>query len=174
MKTPVRALLLGLAALPLITACEDPTGAQGRREIGIVEWLSAAQANLSPSSAALSSGSAAMTFSDTPAVITAPDEVKAGVAFEATITTTGPAICWRADGADTQVSGNVAVVTPYDFSPENEDVACGAAIISLPRTVQITFDSPGEATLRVNGRKVVGGNTSAGSSTVVEKQILVQ
>jgi hypothetical protein len=167
MRMSARVLSLGLTILPLMAACEDPTSAHGRREIGIVEWLFEAQANQISSSTAMSSA-------DAPAVISAPDEVRAGVPFEATITTIGPAICWRADGADTQVSGNLAVVIPYDFSPETEDVACGAAIIDLPRTVKITFASPGEATLRVNGRKVVGGNTSAGKPTVVEKRILVR
>ncbi len=118
--------------------------------------------SLSPSSAAASSSSGP------PDVISAPDEVQAGVALEATITTVGLSTCWRADGADTQVSGNLAVVVPYDLSPKSEDI-CGDAIVHLPRTVKLTF-----ATLRVNGRKVAGRDTSAASSTVVEKQILVR
>ena len=170
MRMSARILSLSLAALPLLAACGDPTGAAGRREIGIVEWLSGAQADLSSSGAALSISSS----TEAPAVISAPDEVEAGVPFEATITTVGLSICWRADGAETKVNGSLAVVVPYDFSPESQDVACGGALINLPRTVTITFAAPGEAVLRVNGRKVVGGDLSAVSSTVVEKTILVR
>ena len=173
MRMSARVLSLGLAALPLLAACDDPTGTAGRREIGIVQWLSGAQANLSSSGAA-SSMSASIDGSEAPPVISAPDEVQAGIPFEATITTIGPSICWRADGAETQVSGSLAVVTPHDFSPESKDVACGGALNSLPRTVKLTFAAPGEAVLRVNGRTVVGGDLSAASSATVEKQILVR
>ena len=173
MRMSARVLSLSLAALPLLAACDDPTGAAGRREIGIVEWISGAQANLSSSGATLSMSSS-LDGAEARAVISAPDEVQAGVPFEATITTIGPSMCWRADGAETQVSGSLAVVTPHDFSPESEDFGCGDALINLPRTVKITFAAPGEAVLRVNGRKVVGGNTAAASSATVEKQILVR
>lgn len=165
MKTRGNPRSLAFLALVLTTACADPTGSAGHREIGIVEWISGAQASSSLLSEAVSSEMAA--------VITAPEEVQAGVPFEVTITTIGPAICWRADGAETQVEGDLAEVVPYDFNPQSE-FACGAAIIELPRTITITFAGPGDAIIRVNGRKVVGGDTSASTSTVVEKQILVR
>lgn len=168
MRARIRPWMLGLIIFPLTAACADPTGSEGRREVGIVEWVTGAQMNLSGSGTAGASGS------DIPAVIAAPDEVQAGVPFEATITTFGLSTCWSADGADTQVTGNLAVVTPYDFTPEGGAVACGDAIIHLPRTVKLTFASVGQATLRVSGRKVVGGNTAAASTTVVEKQIIVR
>ena len=166
MRARIRPWMLGLIIFPMTAACADPTGAEGRREVGIVEWVTGTQMNLGGSGAASASGS--------PAVIAAPDEVQAGVPFEATITTFGLSTCWSADGADTQVTGNLAVVTPYDFTPEGGEVACGDAIIHLPRTVKLTFASAGQATVRVSGRKVVGGNTAAASTTVVEKQIVVR
>ena len=170
MRMSARVLSLSLAALPLLAACEDLTGTREHREIGIVEWLSGAQASLSPSGAALSVSSS----SEAPAVISAPDEVQAGLPFEATITTIGPSICWRADGTETKVSGSLAVVIPYDSSPEGEAVVCGAAIIYLPRTVKITFVTRGEAILRVHGRQVREGNTADVSFATVEKKILVR
>ncbi len=65
------------------------------------------------------------------------------------------------------------MVTPYDLAPA-EDAVCAMTVAALPRPVQIRFDEPGEATLRVNGRKVIGGNYNEATMVTVEKRIFVR
>lgn len=86
----------------------------------------------------------------TPPPITLPATVKRGVSFDATVTTYGSSSCTRADGAEVQVRGLIAEVTPYDLT--NRRGICTADLRAFPRTVSLRFDEAGEATVRVNGR----------------------
>jgi hypothetical protein len=129
---------------------------QPGRHLGIVEW----------------SASNVQTFAD-PAmgVITVPDTVTAGQPFQVTITTTGPNGCWREDGAEKAVQGNLATITPFD---RVQGEVCTQATVSLPRSVEVRFDVPGEATIRAYGRRVVDGNLKAATERTVEKRIIVR
>jgi hypothetical protein len=126
------------------------------RHLGIVEW----------------SRSDVQTFAD-PAmgVITAPDTVTAGQPFQVTITTTGLSGCWRAAGAEKAVQGNLATITPFD---RVEGEVCTGALVSLPRSVEVRFDTRGEATIRAYGRRVVDGNLNAATERTVEQRIIVR
>lgn len=153
-----------LALIPALAGCETATEPRGQRVVGILEWHSAAQGS--------ASSSLQMADSDA-AVITAPDTVDAGVPFEATITTIGSNGCWREAGAEIELNGNLAVVVPHDYTSEDQ-AGCTQALVQLPRSVEIRFAQPGEATLRVKGRKVVGGNHENATPVTVEKRIVVR
>ena len=141
-------------------ACDGPENflpdPEQVRHVGIVEW----------------SRSNVQTFADPSiGVITAPDTVTAGQPFQVTITTVGPNGCWSAAGAELASQPSVATITPFD---RVQGEVCTQATVSLPRTVQVRFDVPGEATLRVYGRRVVDGNVSAATERVVERRIFVR
>jgi hypothetical protein len=67
-----------------------------------------------------------------------------------------------------------ALITPFDYTPEDHWTACGDALVELPRTVNVTFPLAGEAVLRVQGRRVVGGNFQSEERVVLEKKIFVR
>jgi hypothetical protein len=149
----ISALLAGAACTGAENFLPDPSQV---RHVGIVEW----------------SRSNVQTFAD-PAlgVITAPDTVTAGQPFQVTITTTGPNGCWQAAGAEKAVQGNLATITPFD---RVEGEICTQALASLPRTVELRFDTRGQATIRAYGRRVVDGNLNAATDRTVEKTITVR
>lgn len=149
----ISALLTGAACSGAENFLPQP---EAGRHLGIVEW----------------SRSDVMTFAD-PAmgVITAPDTVTAGEPFQVTITTIGPNGCWRADGAEKAVQGNLATITPFD---RVEGEVCTQALVSLARSVEVRFDARGEATIRAYGRRVVDGNLNAATERTVQKRIIVR
>jgi hypothetical protein len=153
--------LILISALLAAAACDGPENflpePEAGRHLGIVEW----------------SRSNVPTIADpaTMAVITAPDTVTAGQPFQVTITTTGPSGCWRAAGAEKAVQGNLATITPFD---RVEGEVCTAALVGLPRSVEVRFDTRGEATIRAYGRRVVDGNLNAATERTVEKRIIVR
>jgi len=79
-----------------------------------------------------------------------PDTVRAGIPFTVTVSTFGSS-CLRPDGADTQVIGLIANVTPYDVGPPSGSV-CTADFRAFPRVVTLTFGAPGDAVVRLHGR----------------------
>jgi hypothetical protein len=164
-----RKLLWLLGLLVAGSACADLTGAVGKRRVGILSWEGR---GASRSLAALTPA-----LQGAPTIISAPDTVRAGEAFEAVITTIGPDGCWKEAGAEIKLTANLAIVTPYDidhFDPQGER-GCFAATVELPRTVQIRFSERGEAILRVHGRKIVGADLNQqGTPVTAEKKIFVR
>ena len=79
-----------------------------------------------------------------------PDTVRAGIPFTVTVSTFGSS-CLRPDGADAQVLGLIANVTPYDVAPPSGSV-CTADFRAFPRAVTLTFGAPGDALVRLHGR----------------------
>lgn len=146
--------LLGGAACDLPETFEP--GPDANRHVGIVEWT---RSNV-------------QTFAD-PAmgVITSPDTVTAGQPFQVTVTTVGPNGCWRAAGAEMAVQSSLASITPFD---RVEGEVCTQALVSLPHTLQVQFNTPGTATLRVYGRRVVDGRVNEATDRTVEKTIHVR
>lgn len=88
--------------------------------------------------------------------IEAPEEVVAGETFTATISTVGMNGCWDAVDERVRVEGGVAVVVPFDTPDREEGVACTTALEFLEHPVHLSFDQPGDAVIRVEGRRVVG------------------
>lgn len=156
---------LALAA-SLVAACDGalvataPDG--GVHAVGILAWVAA------PSNLAGGSGGAPRPG------VSAPDTVQAGTPFPVLVTTVGPTVCWVASGGQVEMQPGVALVTPFDYTPEDHWTACGDALLELPRTVTVTFSQAGDAVLRVQGRRVVGGNFQAEERVVLEKKIHVR
>jgi hypothetical protein len=88
-------------------------------------------------------------------VIRAPERVAVNQEVEITVITYGSSSCITPDGADVEVTGHLAVVTPYDRVPTGE-VACTADLASHPRPVRLTFAEGGPALIRVMGAPVDG------------------
>lgn len=156
-------LLVALAA-----ACDAPlevAAPDGVRSVGVLAWEAAPAASLA-------SGRDAPTGNPRPGVV-APDTVRAGVPFSVVVVTVGATTCWRPAGAEVVEQPASAAVTPLDFTAEGPHTACGDALVELSRTVGLVFRQPGEATLRVHGRRVVGAEFQAGEPVVVEKRIRV-
>jgi hypothetical protein len=156
------AMALTAAACNSITA-PGPNG----RQLGILEWQTTAAAAL---------GSAGNEMQEQ--VLSAPDTVAAGVPFVATVTTIGASGCWQADGATTKMAAQQATITPYDFVrthfSDGTPAVCTTALVSLPRTVTITFTTKGEATIRVEGRVVRNGDLTSTQPVAVEKSVIVR
>lgn len=156
---------LGITAAAVLGACSSSTAPGDSRVMGILEVQFGAEGSLAPSAASDASSRT---------VISAPDSVEAGVPFTATITTIGLSGCWEAAGEDIELDRNLAVVVPYDLDGMREGVACTGSLIELPHPVEIRFAEPGEATLRVRGRKVFKENIQRADTVVVEKRIVVR
>ncbi|HEV2149535.1 MAG TPA: hypothetical protein VGR37_19195 [Longimicrobiaceae bacterium] len=161
LRTASAAILLPLA----LAACDLPLRPEGRHAVGIIAW------EARPSLAS----SAGTRPADPPrTALTAPDTVRAGVPFTARVTTVGPTVCWSPAGARVEARPAEAVVTPIDHTLENRDTACGDATVELPRDVELAFGRPGEAVLRVTGRRVVGRDLGSSERIVLEKRIVVR
>ena len=158
-----------LLALPvLLLGCSDPAGPEAERVKGIVEWVQ--------DGVAIAAAPAGVPTDGNVDVIQAPDEVVAGEPFTATITTVGANGCWEADGATIELDPSLAEVTPWDLnrlSPENPELVCTAALEALPREVTLRFTEPGDAVIRVLGRRVVGPDPGVWSDKVVEQTVRV-
>jgi hypothetical protein len=88
-------------------------------------------------------------FTASPVVL--PEVVEVGIPFSATVYTLGSGSCTRPDGAEVEIRGQVAHVTPYVRQAVG-DVVCTDDLVTQPREVRLRFDTPGEAVVRVHGR----------------------
>jgi hypothetical protein len=168
---PKIAAVVALAAWA--AACDTTTAPpEGRSEIGIIEWHA--------TSVSTFAANAAVGVEDPydPPVLVAPDTVQAGVPFDAVVTTIGASGCWSAGGARVSASAALAVITPYDIAPRHhangEPLFCTAALVRLPRTVQLTFGQRGEATIRVEGRVVHDGDVARSVPGSIERRVIVR
>jgi hypothetical protein len=94
-----------------------------------------------------------------------PDTVYVGVPFLATVTTFGGA-CDHPDGSDVSTRGLLADVTPYDLLPPPETI-CIAILRASPRSIELTFATPGAGVVRVHGRRFDGGDVTLQRAVVV-------
>lgn len=147
---------LAAALLALATACADPATAGGDsvRAPSVLEWTGAADFGVV--STTNPGGEAGEHPSVPRARIVAPATVVAGEPFTVTVVTVGASLCWEPDGAAVQVGGMIAEVTAWDRIPSGIEM-CAMALGELPREVSMTFAGPGTATLRVIGRRLLGG-----------------
>ena len=81
-------------------------------------------------------------------VIQAPSTVHVGESFEVIVTTRGSS-CVRAEGADVEVKGLVALITPRDIV--NYAHGCLEYDAPYSRSVKVRFDRVGPGVLRVYG-----------------------
>lgn len=108
-------------------------------------------------------------------ILSSPDIAQAGVPFDVTVRTVGTA-CVEADGLEKSIERSLAVLVPYDlYITPGRGVDCPLVPEAEPRTTQLTFNEPGSAIIRVEGRSqddlVTGGSSRP---AVVEKTITVE
>lgn len=108
---------------------------------------------------------------DPPNALVVPDTVPAGVEFQLAATTLGGG-CERAGETEVDVRGSVATVTPYDYTARAE--ACPDILRLLPHTAVLRFGTPGEAVVRLQGRRIGPDTPRGGVSITVEKRVLVR
>lgn len=106
-----------------------------------------------------------------PAFIQAPDTVRAGMPFSASVSIVGSGTieCNRPDGASVQLGDRVARVEVFVRVPRG-GAACTDDLRAYPIPVTVTFPSAGTATIRLIGLK--GGAPSATLDSI-ERHVLV-
>jgi hypothetical protein len=104
--------------------------------------------------------------------LVAPDTVAAGVAFEVVVNTIGVNGCWRAGGQDVRVEDGVVTLTPADV--QSGAHVCTLLLSELPHTSRVTIATPGDWTLRVDGRRVRHGDDGWQEPVTAEKKVVVR
>ncbi|HEY0735724.1 MAG TPA: hypothetical protein VGD69_12510 [Herpetosiphonaceae bacterium] len=99
-------------------------------------------------------------------VIRAPATAPVNQRITLTVNTYGSSTCRTAGGANVEVVGLTAIITPFDRLPVG-DVMCTDDLRSHPRTVNVRFAEPGEALIRVIGQSFDG------RQTVTEQRITI-
>lgn len=161
-----------LTASVLVAACAsdvggppDPTAA-----LGIVSWDDAPATVVE--SAELEPGSewGDGAWGSRPALVV-PASVESGVPFTVEATTALPNACWQAGQHDTTLEASVATITVYD-QRSNADL-CALVFSWATRQIEIQFDEPGPAMIRLVGRRVSGNEIDGGEEIVVEHTLTV-
>jgi hypothetical protein len=161
--------LLVLSGSLALGACDLVSGPGGRRA-GVLEWDRTSTRRSLATSPDLS-----RVGEPTQTAVSVPDTVTAGKAFTVTVRTKGVDGCWEAAGTEVEQGASSAVVIPYDRAAKNHDYACSDSNIEIDHSVELTFAHPGEAIIRVRGRKVVGQEfNQEGEPIEVEKRIHVR
>lgn len=106
-------------------------------------------------------------------VITMPSRVAVGQTFEITITTSGGG-CERAGEASVVLGESVADVMVYDMTVATlPNVACTMIYKTMPHTAKLRFTKPGEAVVRVWGRRTGADAPPFGVPAVIEQKVMV-
>jgi len=147
MSTPsqpafARAHVLVLLLASAVFSCRSPAEPGSRRVVGIID-----------------NGGTGI------APLVVPDTAYVGVPFLATVITFGGA-CDHSDGSDVLTSGLLADVTPYDLLPPPETI-CIAVLRASPRSIELTFATPGTGVVRLHGRRFGGGDVTLQREVVV-------
>ena len=106
-------------------------------------------------------------------VLEAPDTVAAGTAFPVVVRTLGRSACWEVARTEVENRPAAAEILPVDRDRMTEGLACAAVLVTLLHDAELTFTEPGEATIRVVGRLVIGDDFSEGDIFVVERGVTV-
>jgi hypothetical protein len=177
----IHGILIAAALGAATTACDDsstnPAGAQ--RVLGALQLETAATA--AARAAAEAGGDDPVKWSvppgghgtvTAPRPIEAPDSVRVGERFQVTVHTIGENACWRADGQDVRVEGSVATIVPWDAHSGAE--MCAEVLGHLAHRVDVTFAAPGQATIRVNGRRVRQADRTWEQPVSAERTVVVR
>ncbi len=168
----LRPLPLALCTLLLlITGCDLFGSDDGPTvDVGVVAWET--DASNSASAQAYSTSKEPYTEDFEP--LTAHNTVQVGESFEVEVRTVAANGCYKADRVETEQDALLIEVTPYDRDRTGEDgLQCPQEPIVIKRTLDLQFDAPGEALIRLQGRRVVGSDFSGGSDTVIEHELTV-
>jgi hypothetical protein len=104
-----------------------------------------------------------------------PTAVKADEEFQIAVITTGSG-CVNAGETEVVLSDTSADVFVYDLTTATRPgVACTMIFKQFRHTARLKFSKPGEAVVRVWGRRITGGDDApAGRPIIVEKRITVR
>lgn len=159
---PALALAVTLAA----AGCTVTSGPGTETVRGILgfgpEGSSAAQTTADPGGDVATRGS-----------LEVPDTVQVGEGFTAAVRTVGLNGCWSAAGEDVSVEELTATIVPFDSTGRREGVACTTALVSLLHEVELSFGEAGEATVRVEGRRVIGQDGTDSEPMSLEAPVTV-
>ena len=107
-------------------------------------------------------------------VVSAPNTVRVHEDFPVKITTYGNG-CDREGDNGVIITRTGATVMVYDFTAATRpDVICTAVIKRLPHTVTLRFERPGEALIRIWGRRIGVDTPPLGAPTVIEHRVMVK
>lgn len=109
-----------------------------------------------------------------PDTLNAPSTVSLGEDFQVTITTTGGG-CEREGDTGVVLTENSATVMVYDFTTATRPgVACTMVLKRMPHTATLRFTKPGEALIRVWGRRGGPDTPPLGMPVVLERRVTVK
>jgi hypothetical protein len=147
-------LYLILAAYPAFAATAEP-GARATQEavvLGIIDFGSEGSNN----------------------VVTAPTTVAVGEEFQITITTFGGG-CERKGTSSTIITASGASIMVYDItSAIHPGVICTAELKRLPHNLSLRFERPGQAFIRVWGRRVGPETPPLGIPALLEHRLTIK
>jgi hypothetical protein len=107
-------------------------------------------------------------------VLTAPASVGVREDFQVTINTFGGG-CEREGDTSVIMSATGATLIVYDITAATRpDVICTAVVKRLPHIVALRFEKPGEALIRVWGRRVGPETPPLGVPFVLEHRVTVK
>ncbi|PEN08794.1 hypothetical protein CRI93_03285 [Longimonas halophila] len=166
-RTSLAVGLLLLAASFSLTGCDLFGSDDGSAvDVGVVDWEAEQASVETPASSKLN----LETFEP----LTAPDTFQANTTFEVVVRTITATSCYEAARTDIDTDdARVVGITPYDHDPTASDVVCPDAISTVERTLDLQFDTPGDALIRLNGQRVIGNDFSNRDDTVLEHDVTV-
>jgi hypothetical protein len=88
---------------------------------------------------------------DPSSTIEAPDTVRLGLAFAATVNSFGSSGCTTPDGVKLTLGPAEARVIPFDRVPADNSVACPGDVSPRPHPVELHFTELGTATIVAEG-----------------------
>ena len=106
------------------------------------------------------------------ATIEAPETVRLGARFTATVNSFGSSTCTSPDGVRLTRGPAEARVTPYDRVPADDNIVCTADIAPRPHPVELSFTEPGRATIVAQGY-IIDQTSGARLLGEVKKTIVV-
>jgi hypothetical protein len=99
--------------------------------------------------------------------LVAPDTVRAGEVFAATLWTYRGGCEREGPTRIQQLSSDRTRITPYETVPVGEDIVCPDFLGRFPRSVELSFGIPGAATIAARGRTDVRHQTVTIEESVV-------
>lgn len=162
LAVPALTLVLALAAACTVTSGPGTETVRGILSIGPDGTDTAATAASDLAEAGVLHGS-----------LEVPDTVRVGESFTADVRTVGRNGCWSAAGEDVSVEGLAATVVPFDATGQQEGVGCTTALVSLRHEPTLRFDRAGEATVRVEGRRIIESGESESEPMSLEATVTV-
>lgn len=168
----VRVLVVFMVGLVVAACGQDVEGPPDlTANLGIVAWDDPPATLVEAADLQPDSGWSDGNWGNRPPLI-APASVTGGVPFTVEATTARPNGCWYPGEHEKAVAGSVATITVYDHRSDAD--ACTLVFSWTTREIEIQFDEPGEAVIRLVGRRVAGDDFGGGEEWVIEQTISVK